>query len=181
MKKLILIRHSQAKGKHRDSPLTNHGVNQAYRLAEYFDDQNFQIDRIISSPYMRAVETIMPYSREKNIQIETDNRLSERVLSDEAVEDWLEAIETSFEDLDYSLPGGESSNEALSRVLEVIEDIKQDEKSETVVFVTHGNLLMLILAHFQEGYGFKQWRVLKKPDVFIVEHNQDLYQLQHVW
>ena len=181
MKKLILIRHAQADGKHRDSPLTNHGVNQAYRIAEYFMDQNLKIDQIISSPYMRALETIRPYAREKDINIKRDKRLSERVLSSEAVEDWLDAVETSFEDPDYALPGGESSSEALSRILEVIEAIKENDESETAVLVTHGNLLMILLAHFDKNYGFKQWRRLKKPDLFIIEKNDDSNQVKHIW
>lgn len=181
MKKLVLIRHCQADGNHMDSPLTNNGVNQARRLAEFFIDQDLKIDRIISSPYMRAVETIMPYSRDKQIEIETDVRLRERILSAEPVDDWLDAIETSFDDMDYSLPGGESSNDALARVLELIEEIKQSDKSDTVALVTHANLLMLILAHFEGDYGFKQWRLLKKPDVFMIEHDQDFYQLHHIW
>ncbi|WP_440895679.1 histidine phosphatase family protein [Amphibacillus sp. Q70] len=181
MKKLVLIRHCQAEGNHKDSPLTNNGVNQARRLAEFFTNHNLKIDRIISSPYMRAVETITPYSRENQIKIETDARLRERILSAEPVEDWLDAIETSFDDMDYSLPGGESSNDALSRGLEVIEEIKENEESETVALVTHANLLTLLLAHYGDGYGFKQWRLLKKPDVFIIEHDKDFYQLQHVW
>lgn len=180
MKKLVLISHSQAKGNHRDSPLTNHGVNQARRLSEFFDDQNFKIDRIISSPYMHAVETIMPYSRAHSIEIETDLRLRERILSSEPVEDTLDALETSFEDMDYALPGGESSNDALSRFLEALDEFSANE-SETVALVTHPNLLLLILSHYDEGYGFKQWHLFKQPDVYIIEQNNDLNQLQHLF
>lgn len=180
MKKLVLIRNCQAEGRHRDSPLTNHGVNQAHGLAEYFEQHHYQIDRIFSSPYMRSLETVRPYARKAGIKIEVDHRLTERVLSAEPVEDRLEAIDISFEDMDYALPGGESSNDALSRVLELIEEIKQCD-SETVALVTHGNLLMIILTHFDNNYGFKQWRLLKKPDVFVIEHDQDFHQLQHIW
>ncbi len=182
MKKLVLIRHCQAEGRHRDSPLTYHGINQAHRLAEFLEEKNYQIDKVFSSPYMRSLETIRPYSLKTGVKIVVDSRLSERILSSEPVEDWLDAIETSFEDLDYALPGGESSNDALNRVLELIEEIKQDEDDcETVAFVTHGNLLSILLRHFDHSYGFKQWRLLRKPDVFIIEYDQENCQLQHIW
>jgi len=181
MKKLVLISHCQAQGNHRDSPLTNHGVNQARRLTEFFDDQKLQIDRIISSPYMHAVETVMPYSRAHGIEIETDQRLRERILSAEPIEDLYDVLETSFNDMDYSLPGGESSNDALSRVLEMMDEIVANDQSNTVALVTHTNLLLLLLAHYDESYGFKQWNLLKQPDVYIIERDQDFHQLQHVF
>ncbi|MBM7542570.1 histidine phosphatase family protein [Amphibacillus cookii] len=181
MKKLILIRHCQAEGQHKDSPLTNNGVNQARRLAEFLNSKGLKLDRIISSPYMRAVETIRPYARQNKIEIETDSRLQERILSDQPVDDWFDVVETSFKDMDYRLPGGESSNDALQRGLEVIKEAVEDPNHQQIAMVTHGNLLMLLLSQFEEGYGFTQWRLLKNPDIFIIEHEQDFYQLQHIW
>ncbi|WP_017472144.1 histidine phosphatase family protein [Amphibacillus jilinensis] len=181
MKKLILIRHCQAEGQHKDSPLTNNGVNQARRLAEFLNSKGLKLDRIISSPYMRAVETIKPYARQNEIDIETDSRLQERILSDQPVDDWFDVVETSFKDMDYRLPGGESSNDALQRGLQVIKEAMEDPNHQQIAMVTHGNLLMLLLSQFEEGYGFTQWRLLKNPDIFIIEHEQDFYQLQHIW
>ena len=40
---------------------------------------------------------------------------------------------------------------------------------------------MIILTHFDNNYGFKQWRLLKKPDVFVIEHDQEFHQLEHIW
>lgn len=181
MKKLILIRHCQAEGQHKDSPLTNNGVNQARRLAEFLNSKGLKLDRIISSPYMRAVETIKPYASQNKIDIETDSRLQERILSDQPVDDWFDVVETSFKDMDYRLPGGESSNDALQRGLQVIKEAVEDPNHQQIAMVTHGNLLMLLLSQFEEGYGFTQWRLLKNPDIFIIEHEQDFYQLQHIW
>ncbi|SDB90760.1 2,3-bisphosphoglycerate-dependent phosphoglycerate mutase [Pelagirhabdus alkalitolerans] len=181
MKKLVLVRHCQSDGQHTDSPLTNNGVNQARRLSEFFKKHDLTIDRIISSPSMRAVETIKPYALLNEQSIETDARLNERILSDQPVDDWLDVVEASFEDLDYRLPGGESSNEALGRGLAVINEAINDPSHETIAIVTHGNLLMLLLNHFEADYGFKQWRLLKNPDVFIIEHEDEQIQLEHIW
>ncbi|SEN45132.1 2,3-bisphosphoglycerate-dependent phosphoglycerate mutase [Amphibacillus marinus] len=181
MKKLVLIRHCQAEGQHRDSPLTNNGVNQARRIAEFFANQELRFDRIISSPYMRAIETIKPYARQFNLKIEKDVRLQERILSSQPVDDWIEVVEASFQDKDYRLPGGESSNDALKRGLDVIKEAMEDPEHEQIAIVTHGNLLTLLLSQFEEGYGFSQWRLLKNPDIFVIEHEKDFYQLQHIW
>lgn len=60
MDKLILVRHSETEGQHEDSPLTKSGVRQAQVLANFLDQSGYEIDHIISSPFLRAIETIKP-------------------------------------------------------------------------------------------------------------------------
>ncbi|MCZ0701914.1 2,3-bisphosphoglycerate-dependent phosphoglycerate mutase [Natronobacillus azotifigens] len=181
MKELILIRHCQAEGQHKDSPLTNNGVNQARRLAEFLSKKNIKLDRILSSPYMGAVETIKPYADKNHLKVEIDPRLQERILSEEPIDDWFDVLETSFLDMDYRLPGGESSNEAGKRGLQVIDEVLKDPSCQKIALITHGNLLTLILAHFSEGFGFSQWRMLKNPDVFLIQNQENSYSLEHIW
>jgi 2,3-bisphosphoglycerate-dependent phosphoglycerate mutase len=181
MKELILIRHCQAEGQHKDSPLTNSGVNQAHRLAEFFNQKNIKLDRVISSPYMRAVETIKPYADEHQLKITTDQRLQERIISFEPIDDWLDVLETSFIKKDFRLPGGESANDASERGLEVIHEVLNDPDHERTALITHGNLLAILLAHFDESYGFEQWRTLGNPDVFSIKYQDDSYLLEHIW
>lgn len=183
MKQLILIRHCQSEGQHKDSPLTLHGVNQAHRLALFLREHELQVDRIISSPFMRAMETIRPFANEENIPIEQDVRLEERVLSDEPIDDWLDVLETSFQDFDFSLSGGESTNDALQRGLEVLHEMWQDHTHDCGVIVTHGNLLSILLAHFIKEFGFEDWKQLKYPDVYKIEQQTDTnqYVINHLW
>ncbi|WP_182199361.1 histidine phosphatase family protein [Paraliobacillus salinarum] len=181
MKQLILIRHCQAEGQHMDSPLTQHGVNQAHRLALFLEDNDCKVNRIISSPFMRAIETIKPYAAAQHIPIEQDVRLEERVLSNEPIDDWLDILELSFQDLDFSLSGGESSNDALKRGLSVIDECLQDQTNDCVAIVTHGNLLSIILAHYLKDFGFEDWKTLTTPDVYALEFKDETCQVRHIW
>src|SRR5690625_4660757 len=128
LKKIFLVRHCSATGQHKDSPLTHKGIKQAYLLANFFHDQNIPIDKIISSPYLRAIESIKPYAQKQQIKIEIDERLKERVLSAEPLDDWFEVLQYSFINTNFKLPGGESSNDAVQRALEVLQAIYHDEK-----------------------------------------------------
>ncbi|CQR46636.1 2,3-bisphosphoglycerate-dependent phosphoglycerate mutase [Paraliobacillus sp. PM-2] len=181
MKQLILIQHCQAEGQHMDSPLTQHGVNQAHRLALYLKDNDWRVDRIISSPFMRAIETIKPYAATQHIPIEQDVRLEERVLSNEPIDDWLDVLEQSFQNFDFSLSGGESSNDALKRGLAVIDECLQDESNNCAVLVTHRNLLSIILSHYLDDFGFERWKTLTNPDVFTLTFNEDTCHVRHIW
>lgn len=179
MKQLILIRHCHAEGKHKDSPLTNLGVNQARRLAEYLEKEGLQPKTLLSSPYMRAVETVRPYARQNDLEVIKEPRLQEQVLSDQPVDDYIGVVKASFSDPDYKLPGGESAKDALCRFKQVIEEYSVD--NEAIALVTHGHLLALYLHEISPHFNFKDWQVLKNPDVFIVHIDGEHQKVTHVW
>ena len=81
MKKIIVIRHCSATGQKRDAELTFAGKDQANTLATFLLENQLQIDHIISSPFVRAIDSIRPYAIQANLSIQEDERLAERILS----------------------------------------------------------------------------------------------------
>ncbi|UNL82964.1 histidine phosphatase family protein [Priestia koreensis] len=165
-KKVFLVRHCQAKGQEESAILTEEGFLQAEALSRFFEP--YKIDHIISSPFTRALQTIEPTARVKGIKVEEDVRLMERILSATPMNDWYEKLEKTFQDLDLSYEGGESSLEAMRRAQSVIQEIA-DHEAECIVLVTHGNLLALLLKSYDSMIGFQQWADLRNPDVFLLE------------
>lgn len=180
MDKLIVVRHSETEGQHEDSPLTKQGIRQAQTLAYFLDRAGHEVDRIISSPFLRAVETIKPYARKKGLEVETDERLEERVLSHEPLNDWEEVLHDTFQDPELKLSGGESSKEAKKRVLSLIEELEQEDCGN-VLLVTHGNLLALLLQKYKREIGFYEWKRLTRPDVFLVQKFGGEYTVERIW
>src|SRR4051794_2480754 len=103
---IYFVRHCQATGQERDAPLTELGQHHALALAERYRD--VPVGRIISSPFVRAVETIRPLSERLGLTVELDERLVERVLSLAPLDNWRERLAETFIDLNLSF-GGESS------------------------------------------------------------------------
>jgi 2,3-bisphosphoglycerate-dependent phosphoglycerate mutase len=165
MNTLYVVRHCQAEGQEADAPLTPEGVAQSNSLADSLATAN--IERIISSPYIRATQTIEPLARRLNLAVELDIRLVERVLCSGARPDWQERLRASFSDLDLSFAGGESSREAMQRAVAVVTDI-QRHSAQSTLLVTHGNLMALLLKHFDDAIGYAEWRALSNPDVYRV-------------
>lgn len=165
MKTLYIVRHCKAEGQEANSPLTPEGVAQSHCLADLL--ANADIERIISSPYTRATQSITPLSQRLNLAVELDTRLVERVLCSDSRPDWQEHLAASFSDLDLCLEGGESSREAMQRAVAVVTDI-QRHASQNTLLVTHGNLMTLLLKHFDDSIGFAQWHALSNPDVYRV-------------
>lgn len=181
LKNIYLVRHCSASGQHKDSPLTNHGIRQAYLLADFFQDQEIPVDRIISSPYLRAIESIKPYAQKYDLEIEIDYRLNERILSTVPLDDWIDILEHSFKDTDFKLSGGESSNDAVHRVLEVLEEIYSDEDHNHIIIITHGNLLALLLNYYNQNFGFDGWRELQNPDLFLMNYRNGVQSIKRLF
>jgi 2,3-bisphosphoglycerate-dependent phosphoglycerate mutase len=90
MKIIYLVRHCKAEGQHPEAPLTAEGKKQAEELADFFSDMSIQT--IITSPFLRAHQSIEPLVRKLNIDIKVDERLSERILSTNEYPDWLQRL-----------------------------------------------------------------------------------------
>lgn len=165
MKKIYAIRHCQAEGQEPHAPLTNEGLKQAEILREWLKDESIQ--RIVSSPFKRAVQTVEPLSRQLNMPIEKDQRLEERVLSTKYYFDWQEKLERTFADMDLAFEGGESSRQAMERGVKVVEDIFSRKEKGTVL-VTHGGLMSLLLSYYTGDFGFEGWKNLRNPDVYVL-------------
>ncbi len=167
MKKIIVIRHCSATGQERDAELTVAGKNQANKLATFLLENHLQIDYIISSPFVRAIDSIRPYALQANLSIQEDERLAERVLSDAPMDDWMQKLEYTFTNIDIAYLGGESTKQAMDRALSLIQDVLKLNHTTTLL-VTHGNLLTLILKHFDHTIGFIEWRTLTNPDIYEI-------------
>jgi 2,3-bisphosphoglycerate-dependent phosphoglycerate mutase len=164
---LYLVRHCQSSGQAPDAPLTDLGHEQARRLAETL--QPLGIARIVASSYLRAVQTVEPLAQLLGLAVETDDRLTERVLSTEPLDDWRQHLQAAWDDHDRVLPGGESSRQAMARGLASLCEVVADPR-QPVVVVSHGNLISLLLHAFDGRPGFATWEALSNPDLFEVIH-----------
>ncbi len=164
MQTIVLVRHATATGQDTNASLTIEGQRQARMLADLL--LQFQIQRVISSPFVRAIESIEPFCRRAGLRLEADDRLVERVLGARDLPDWREHLRRSFDDLDYCLDGGESSRTAQDRGTSAVRAALAT--GECCVLVTHGNLLALILKSIDATAGFDLWSTLSNPDAFVL-------------
>jgi 8-oxo-dGTP diphosphatase len=78
---LYLVRHAKAgqrdrrRGDDRLRPLSRAGRRQARGLVTQFEGREFV--RIFSSPFLRCIETVLPLARERALDVEETDALSE--------------------------------------------------------------------------------------------------------
>lgn len=173
-KTFYLIRHCKATGQAPDAELTAEGRKQAEALTEFFKE--IEISHIISSPFTRAIQSIEPLSASRDLAIQIDDRLAERVLSTEDLPDWMEKLEQSFNNFELKFEGGESASEAAERGAAVLA-----EAPDNAVLVTHGNMMGLLLKKFEEAYGFEEWKALSNPDVYGLSIEGEKASVKRIW
>jgi 8-oxo-dGTP diphosphatase len=92
---LYVVRHAKAGVRSawtdpdHERPLTRRGRKQAQRLVERF--QGLEIERILSSPYLRCIQTLEPLGEARGLPVEPAPALREGASVDEllvAVESW---------------------------------------------------------------------------------------------
>lgn len=168
MPEVLLVRHAAALGQASDAPLSTEGEKQAEELAEVLTQH--RVERVICSPFLRAIQSVAPYCQRKQLEVEVEPRLMERVLSKQDVPDWRSELRRSFDDLDYCLETGESSRVAQKRGVVVLNEAIASE--QRCALITHGNLLALLLNFLLPSVGYEDWGRLSNPDVFAVQTDE---------
>ncbi|MHC0036017.1 histidine phosphatase family protein [Pseudoneobacillus sp. C159] len=178
MKTIYFVRHAKAQGQEMEAALTEKGVEQAGKLVDFFE--NRPVEKIYSSPFKRAVDTIQPLADVKGLKIQIDDRLGERVLSSLMFDDWQEKLKASFDDFDLVFEGGESHSEGMSRAVSIIEEMLALPENH-IILVSHGNLTTLLIRYFNESFGFDDLLEMSNPDVFELVVSDERPVLRRIW
>ena len=152
-----------------DWPLSEAGVQQADDLRATLEPLG--IDHVVSSPFVRAVETVRPFCQAAGIELQIDSELRERRLSGRWIRDFEGIVRKTWEDFDFALPGGESSRACQDRVVGCISRLATVARGRTLLVSSHGNAIALFLNALDPAFGWTEWRAMRNPDLFRTSLN----------
>ena len=153
---LFVIRHGQSLGdiEHRaegnwDAPLTELGIEQATRLADFFTKREIRFDRIISSPLQRANKTATIVAESQQIELAVDERIAERNIGvwagmpkGELFKKYPANPDKPFGfDFDEGVPGGESNMQLFARAYAVYSELHTATDYQRLALVSHGGFI----------------------------------------
>jgi 2,3-bisphosphoglycerate-dependent phosphoglycerate mutase len=165
MSVFYLVRHAHAEWEPDENrSISTRGQVDAIRAAEVLS--SYEITRIYSSPFRRAKQTITPLADRLNLPIHIEPDLRERKLSEHQVGEFFQAVEMTWRDPSFHHPGGESNTTAQQRGVAVILRSQAQHPDEHVALSTHGNLLALVLQHFEPSIDYDFWKNLTMPDIY---------------
>ena len=154
--KLYAARHGQTQWNlenricgRTDLPLTEAGKAQAEILAE--KAASLELDRIISSPMLRARETADAVSRKCHIPVETDDRLIEQNYGIYEGKDRQDpAFLANKRMFACRYPGGESMMDVAYRVYSLIDELRGKYPDQNILMVCHGGVCRVIRTYFED-------------------------------
>jgi 2,3-bisphosphoglycerate-dependent phosphoglycerate mutase len=136
------------------------------------------IERIYSSPYPRAVDTVTPLAIGLGLNIEIRYDLRERRLAAVDVENWREELKKTWADFDYALPGGESNRECQQRVRACVLGILRETDTTRVAICSHGNAIALLLNSIDPSFRFAKWAAMGNPHLYHLNWEFGLLRLR---
>ncbi len=154
--KLYVARHGQTEYNSKNLvcgstnlPLTELGKEQAKALAEKIKDKN--IDVIIASPMIRAMQTAGAVSLATGIPVIMDERLREH---DYGAFEGVDRSKDEYWQQKYQFaakfPKGESVLQLAQRVYNLMDDVKKAYPDKTVLLVCHGGVSRMIKTYFED-------------------------------
>ena len=153
---LLWVRHAEPQrvapgtGKPANPPLTEHGREQAQRLAGWLAHEH--IDAVLTSPQQRAIETAQPIADAHGLKIEVveglveydvqaDHYIPMEELREKKDDQWQAMVEGRWEDY-----GGENPARFRDRIVPTLNAVIEAHPGETVVVVCHGGVINVYLA-----------------------------------
>ncbi|XEC96586.1 histidine phosphatase family protein [Paenibacillus tarimensis] len=184
---IYLVRHAESPfvfGEERTRGLSEEGMAAAQRVAEILAGE--EIHAIVSSSYVRAIQTVQFLAGKKGLKIEEYDELRERAIKglDYKIseKELVQAIEQSFTDHEFALEGGESTGQAQQRAIPVINVLLQKYRGRSLAIGTHGNIMTAILSYYDKSYGFDFWKSTSKPDIYkLIFHEDRLQSVERMW
>ena len=153
-KTFYLVRHAKKLKTKGNPPISSDGQNQAIKVANYLS--KFPIEKIYSSPILRAKETAEIISNKLGVKYEVNDLLKERAnwgdCPNQSFEDFLKMWDKSSNNRKWLPPIGDSAYQAGKR-LEKIINIISKSRCNHVTLVTHGGIITdFLLNIFSKKY-----------------------------
>jgi 2,3-bisphosphoglycerate-dependent phosphoglycerate mutase len=162
-----LIRHAQSHPSRNleesQWPLSRVGADQAEKLSGLLE--SIEIAKLYSSPYIRCLSTITPYSKRRRLDVLVRSSLRERNVAGGVRDDFRDVWLRSWEDFSFALPGCETSFAAQDRFIRGVRKIVEDEAGSSIAVCAHGNVMGLLLNHLDANYGRAETDLMRTPDV----------------
>ena len=172
---ITFIRHSKATFLH-DKPITSWGLtDEGIQLAKNLikTDEIRRINVIYSSLETKALETAEIINQSAGLKVITNKDFCEVTsFSNKVFPEFDKYAQDFFNDKVDRWNNGESKLEALARFNKALNEVIQTETKlghANIGIVTHGSILTLFIAQYQNSDLWELHKSIKSPDIIIFD------------
>lgn len=166
---IYFIRHAEPDRSVKDEmlrPLTEKGISDAALVVKALKDKNIAV--VYSSPYKRAVDTVMGLADAYNLKINIVDDFRERKVDNIWVEDFRSFSRKQWEDFNYKLECGECLREVQERNIAALYKVLISNQGRNAVIGSHGTALSTIINYFNPNFGYDDfWSIIDKMPYII--------------
>ena len=168
MTRLVLVRHARAVPPvsggpaEQERPLTTQGESQAHALVDAL--VACAPDRVLASPYARAVATVQPTAERLGLPVELRAGLREWQSGLAPTPDWEQPYRHAWAHPDQALPGGESLDALARRVAGALRAVAA-EGGRCVLLASHGTWISIALRLLGQPVDVESWLAMPSPAV----------------
>lgn len=155
MTTIYFVRHAEPDYNNHDDffrPLTDKGLKDRIKVTNYLLDK--EIDVVLSSPYVRAVDTVADFAKNAGLNIETIDDFRERKVDSVWVEDFKGFCKKQWSDFNFKLKDGETLNEVQQRNIKALEEVLERFKGKNIVIGSHGTALSTIINYYDNTFNY---------------------------
>ena len=174
MTRIYYVRHAEPNYHNHDDAgreLTAKGHASCRLVTDFLLDKGIQA--ILSSPYRRAVDTILPFAEAMRLPIRHVQDFRERKVDSAWIDDFEAFTRRQWADFDFHLDGGESLREVQQRNIAALSDVLREYAGQAVVIGGHGTAVSTILNHYDPSFGYKQFDSIRRIMPWIVRMDFD--------
>ncbi len=170
MTTVYYVRHAEPNyANHDDSlrELTAKGLIDRELVTAYLIDK--KIDLILSSPYKRAIDTVIHYADKSNMQVNIIDDFKERRVDSVWIDDFNSFCMAQWNDFTYKLSDGETLSEVQERNINALNKVLKDNKNKSLVIAGHGTALSTIINYYDNSFGYTDFCSIKNLFPWIVK------------
>jgi len=156
MTNIYFIRHCQSNHQNKDDyarELTKKGLEDSKLVTAFLKDK--KINKIISSPYVRTIETIKDFSEYSKLDIETRIDLREWEVNKWA-DNFKEYVKPIFNDMNYA-DECETLNSVQKRNIKELNNILKEYEGKNIAIATHGMALSMMIKYYDDTYNYDEF------------------------
>lgn len=169
MTHIYFIRHAEPNyNNHNDltRELTEKGLHDRKLVTSYLADKS--IDVVLSSPYMRSIDTVKDFADTYDLGITTIEDFRERKIDSCWIEDFNAFARKQWENYNYKLSDGESLGEVQQRNISALNQVLHQYEGKNIVIGSHGTALSTIVNYYQPSFLYPQFEQIRGLMPWIV-------------
>ena len=170
MTTVYFVRHATPNYDNHDDKtreLSAKGLEDRKLVTKFLMDKH--IDVVFSSPYKRAIDTILEFAEISNLEVEIIEDFKERKINDEWIPNFNEFCRKQWNDFHYKLSDGECLKEVQERNIRALEDILEKYNGKNIIVGSHGTALSTIINYYNPTFNYSEFEKIKNIMPWIVK------------